>query len=664
LTVDAKQWLKNKVDTKQETKGKERRIRRLSLVAVVIALFCILGSVFSIVEYPVFSAQYHKDMSLVQAGMQHLRTAANLLKALSQNPFDASTNQNAQREFANASTAFARLNNDLKSLPGISTSIPVYGARINAALHLAPAAIEISQAGLAGCDILNVLISRLRDPLNIKKVQGLKMADLASIDQNFHRVKAAFDLAIAQVNQVSPADLQFDPRLSKELATLQKQIPMLHVWLDEIDKLLPILPTLLGIGTPANYLIEVLDSTELRPGGGFIGNYGLASLSGGRLVAAHITDVELLDFPFRSAGHVIPLPPVYSWFQTVVHKWGLRDSGLDADFPTAAKYGEQNYLTEGGKVPVQGVIAITPMLIQHALAITGPIYVPEYNETVTAQNLIARIHFHQLAQNNKGDNLSSPDGHSSIRKRFTAFLAEHFLARVRKFSPSALATFVQLMINSLRTKDLQIYFNSTIAEHLLQLLHLDAAIQAPVSDSLFVVDANIGGNKANSFIINTLNDVVTIDNAGNALHHTTIHYAWTLPGRDYGSKLYEDYVRVYVPPGSILQMQDGWKSRGTTRVFGREVWAGYFTLKYGQTRTIALVWAVPGVAKNNATGWHYQYLIQKQAGTHWTLNLQVALRSCAVIIDKSGGLVSNGKATTKLVQALNEDMNVGIAYKC
>jgi len=593
-----------------------------------------------------------------------LRKAGTLMETLSQNPLDSQTVNQARQEFAAALPAFVQLDSNLKSLPGVSTSIPIYGARLNAALHLAPVAIELSQAGLAGCDILEVLISRLRNTLNVHNAQGLTMADLIIIGQDFHQIKSAFNLAVDQANQVHTVDLQFDPHLGKLFATLQKQIPMLQIWLDEIDKLLPILPTLLGVGTPTNYLIEVLDSTELRPGGGFIGNYGFATLSGGRLIDARITDVDLLDKPFEAAGNGIPFPSAYTWFD-LAPTWSFRDSNLDADFPTAARYGEFTYKREGGNVPVQGVIAITPALIQHVLEITGPIDVPEYHETVTAQNLIALIHYHQLGPAGEGsDRIPSPDGHSSLRKRFTELLAEHFLTRVRQISPSTLAKFVHLLIDSVRTKDIQIYFNSAIVEHILQSFHLDAAIQAPVGDSLFVVDANIAGDKANNFIISSLDDKVIIDDTGNAVHHTTLSYAWTIPGKNYDSPLYRDYVRIYVPAGSKLDRQDGWQSRGTSQAFGREVWAGIFTLSYGRIRTITLVWTVPDAARKVTSGWYYQYLIQKQAGTQWKLNLQVTLPVCARIKDKRGGLISHNRQVAMLSQSLNEDITVGMDYNC
>jgi len=174
----------------------------------------------------------------------------------------------------------------------------------------------------------------------------------------------------------------------------------------------------------------------------------------------------------------------------------------------------------------------------------------------------------------------------------------------------------------------------------------------------------MGANQVNSLITNVLNDQVTIDGEGNAVHHMTLRYAWVLQGQDYGSSLYRDYLRVYAPPGSKLQVQDGWESRGTSEAFGREVWAGLFTLSPRQTRTITLVWMVPGAAKKGTGGWDYQYTIQRQAGAQWTLHLQVTLPSCAGRITKLGGLVSSSPQAMTLTQLLNGDMNIGVDYTC
>jgi len=652
-----------KIEERPLVKSKKPKAKKLYLFLFSLVLLCMIGAGVSIAGYRTYNADYRSYMSLAQTGIKHLQTAEALLKALPKNPLDTHSVSQAQHEFAAASTDFVQLKNDLKSLPGISLSIPVYGPRLRAALHVLPLAIEVSQVGVVACNTLNLIIAKFHDPFNTQQ-HGLTQADLTIIDANFHQIKGALNLVVKQVSQLQPADLQIDPRMSKLVATFHKDIPALQAWLGAVEKLLPVVPTLLGIGTPTNYLIEVLDSTELRPGGGFIGNYGIATISGGRLTAAHITDTYLLDRAYNGAGHSIPYPSAYTWFDLAPASWNLRDSNLDADFPTAARYAELNYMREGGKVPVQGVIAITPALIQHALAITGPINVPEYHETVTAQNLIDRIHYHQVGPGTEGGDVPSPDSRSSVRKHFTELLAEHFLARAHQLPSSALPKLLHLLVTSMSSKDLQIYLNSSRAENLLQQYHLDSAFGSPADDGLFVVDANISPNKASMFIVNTIDDQVTIDGKGNAIHHTMLSYRWATNGPVYGSDVYRDYVRVYAPPGSILQSQDGWQPQGTSKAFGREVWAGFFTLSYGQTLTITLTWMVPDAAKKDAKGWHYQYVVQRQAGAQWTLHLRITLPSCAVMKNKWGGLASNNKQMAMLSQSLTKDLDVGVDYLC
>ncbi len=641
---------------KQRIQGKRQKARRPYFVvsALLLLLLGTVGSLFSLNEYQTYNAKYHADLSLAREGIQHLQRGVALFETLQQKPLDAPTVQKTHAEFTASLMILSQLDSELKSLPGISLSLPTYGARLSAALHLLPIAIEVSQTGLIACNTLDLLISRFPSPLNTR-AHGLTKADLSVINQNFQQVKTILNLVIGQVNRLQPGDLQLDPRLHKLVTTFHKEIPALQSQLDVAEKILPVVPTLLGIGTPTNYLIEVLDSTQLSPGGGFIDSYGTATFSGGQLTTARITDVDLLDQPFEAAGGQIPFPAAYSWFD-IVPTWSFRDSNLDADFPTAARYAELTYRQENGKVPIQGVIALTPAFIGSALAITGPIDVPEFHETVTAQNLVARIHYYHLGPGNQ-KNLSQP--HSFIEA-----LTTHFVVRLRQLSPPTLLKFWQLMISSLHSKDVQIYLNSSAAEHLLQSYHVDAAIQSPASDSLFVVDTNMVANQVNSLITNVLNDQVTIDGEGNAVHHTTLRYAWVLPGQNYGSSSYRDYLRVYAPPGSILQAQDGWESRGTSEAFGRQVWAGFFTLSPGQTRTITLVWMVPGAAKKGTGGWDYQYMIQRQAGAQWTLHLQVTLPSCAGRITKLGGLVSSSPQAMTLTQLLNGDMNIGVDYTC
>ena len=306
---------------KKEGTVKKPKARRLSLFLLFLVLFAIVGSGISTVAYHRYSAEYHSDLALATMGIKNIQAAAALLQALSKNPLATTNITQAQDEFAASNADFTQLDADLQSLPAIGTSIPVYGNRLSAALHLTPLAIEISQAGIAACNMLSLIVIRFHQQLSTG--HGLTQADLAPISANLHQLAAILNQATVQVNALQPSDLQLDPRIGKAVAAFHTYLPALQLSLHDIDQLLPMLPSLLGIGKPANYFIEVLDSTELRPGGGFVGNYGTATLSDARLTGAHISDTYLLDDAF-TAGHHIAIPPAYSWFG-LVHSWSLRD---------------------------------------------------------------------------------------------------------------------------------------------------------------------------------------------------------------------------------------------------------------------------------------------------------------------------------------------------
>lgn len=643
------------------TKRKWLSSRAVRFVLLPLLVFGVLATLFASFIYPKYSADYHRYASLAQVGAQHLQNAEKQLSFYMQNPLDAQAVHNAHTEFASASAAFVQVNAGLQSLPALSSAVPVYGARLHAVRGLLSVALELSQAGGIGCDTLSLLLARFHNPFP-GGANALTPQDGVIINQNFRQIQTLFQQMITQMRQISVKDVQFDARLSKLVLTFQKEVPAVEAWLDTVGRLLPVVPLLLGIGKATNYLIEVLDSTELRPGGGFIGNYGIATFSGGRLIDAYIRDVELLDDPYEAAGHSIPYPPQYAWFNLAPQGWSFRDSNLEADFPTVAQYGEMNYKREGGDMPVQGVIAITPAFIQHILTLIGPVAVPEYHETITAQNLIDRIHYYQLGL--PGDTGPSPDGLSSGRKHFTALLAEHLLLRIRTLPSSMLPTFMHIMLDSLHTKDLQVYFNAPVAEQFLMQHHLASAIETWPGDSLFVVDANLSGNKASSLLTNTIDDQVTLDAAGNATHQVTLRYTWAIDGPTYGALLYRDYARVYIPSDSILHQNRGWELRGVSQAFGHKVLAGSFALTLTQTETVTLIWKVPHAASHDGHGWHYHYILQRQPGTAWTLHWSMKLPPCATGIQQQGGTHIGSPQVVTLTQAVQTDIPLEIDYLC
>src|SRR5205823_3536398 len=118
---------------------------------------------------------------------------------------------------------------------------------------------------------------------------------------------------------------------------------------------------------------------------------------------------------------------------------------------------------------VDGVIVFTPFFIEHILQILGPLNIPGYNETITAQNLEDRLHYYQLdnAGIDKQLHMQGGDSSTSDRKRFTALVAHTLMDRIRHASVEDLLALAREIPRNLKTRDLQVYFTNSQLEDLL-----------------------------------------------------------------------------------------------------------------------------------------------------------------------------------------------------
>ena len=147
-------------------RGRKRKTRPFFLVGLVLLVICICGSGVAIAGSQIYTTKYQDKEAMAQVGIKHLQTAVSLMQAWSKNPLDASSITRAQNEFASASAVFTQLDTDVQAYARYGSLIPGLGTRLNAALHIVPIATEISQAGVAGCEALTVIVSRLHEPFD------------------------------------------------------------------------------------------------------------------------------------------------------------------------------------------------------------------------------------------------------------------------------------------------------------------------------------------------------------------------------------------------------------------------------------------------------------------------------------------------------------------
>jgi len=311
------------------------------------------------------------------------------------------------------------------------------------------------------------------------------------------------------------------------------------------------------VGGARHYLVQTLDKAELRPSGGFTGNFGLLTITNGKLDPFALKNINDIDYNGNGYIYGRRPPDQYAWWPFT--DWGLRDSNLSADFPTTAKINIDIFKNEGGG-DVDGVIQFTTTAVAHVLRVTGPITIPQFNETVTADNLEDKIHFYE--EDPRGIDIQTrlfPNAPKfSIRKQFTFLVTQLLQDKVKHLPMNELLPLARQIFDDMKAKELQMYFKDAQIEDQLLKMNAGGAVDTRSGvDGFLMVQANVAVSKATPYIQIKQNDDVTLDDKGGATHRATITFFNNPTGPIYGYSTYRDYVRIYVPPQAQLKRAMG-----------------------------------------------------------------------------------------------------------
>src|SRR3990167_1285870 len=158
---------------------------------------------------------------------------------------------------------------------------------------------------------------------------------------------------------------------------------------EEHAEFVDMLPELLGFTEPRTYLVLFQNNTELRPGGGFIGSYGVVRATNGKFEILDVQGTETLDKQAPASWRV--QPPEVITRELGVDRWYFRDSNWSPDFVTNAKRAREFYVAEGGvaRDSIQTVVVVDTTVIERLLALTGPITVDgiEFTSSTVVEKL-------------------------------------------------------------------------------------------------------------------------------------------------------------------------------------------------------------------------------------------------------------------------------------
>ena len=448
--------------------------------------------------------------------------------------------QASAQDFDDAYEKFSKASADLDQMGGViiqaSRFVPM-ASKLSSGKNAVEAGKHIAAAGKALNDVA-------KEALLVKNPDGDDIARQVSLLDSFRRTEQSIavakdELGAAQKN-IDRIDIEDLPEEKREqFSQLKEKLPIMLSFMDGIINNSNIFTDLLGGNGPRKYLFLFQNNAEMRATGGFIGSYGLLDISQGKIRKFFIDGIFNPDG--QLTDKVVPPVPI----QKISGAWSLHDSNWFPDFPVSAKEAINFYERTGGPT-VDGIITMTPTVIQKLLAITGPIEMPEYGTTLTAENFIEATQYEVEVDYDKKENKP---------KKILSDLAPLLLDRLLGTSdPRLLSRAMGAVSEGLGEKHILLYSSNKDLEQIISKQGWSGEVLSASKDYLSVINTNINGYKTDSVVSEKIAHSAAIQDDGSVIDTVSItrtHNGGNSP-YEWWNKVNADYMRVYVPLGSEL----------------------------------------------------------------------------------------------------------------
>ncbi|MCX6792962.1 MAG: DUF4012 domain-containing protein [Candidatus Falkowbacteria bacterium] len=363
-----------------------------------------------------------------------------------------------------------------------------------------------------------------------------------------HAIPAA-DEAAALSDELNKIKLSNLPTEYQEKFTkLKSQAEFLAPSLREAIDLSQQAASFLGKQTDKRYLLVFQNNSEKRASGGFIGSFAIVDFSKGEMKNLTVPKGGSYDTEAGLYTRVVAPEPL--WLLNPL--WHFWDANWWPDWPTTAKKLEWFYEKSDGST-VDGVVSLTPTVIENLLRVHGPVdMTKDYGVTITADN------FWETTQTFSEQKPSVTKEPKKIIGDLMSKLMEELPKNLDLAKSLAL---VGVLEQSLNEKQILLYFNDSTLETSAKAFGWDGAIKKTDHDYLMVVSSNLGGQKSDRAIIETLNHSAEILPDGQIIVNLTITRQHTAPkNQTFVGFRNVDWLRVYVPEDSKLISATGWRT--------------------------------------------------------------------------------------------------------
>ncbi len=305
--------------------------------------------------------------------------------------------------------------------------------------------------------------------------------------------------------------------------------------------ILSILPDLAGFKGERVYLLLLQNSHELRPTGGFIGNFGIVRVKDGQILDTQFEGSEYLDARIPKGTLVPRSPKPIATYMEQGYMY-FRDGNWNPDFKETAQTLVQLYAQSRGDYAdkIDGVIAVNTDVASEIMKIVGPITVS--GVTFTSDNIIDRLQYEvEIAWLNKA--ISKHE-----RKAIVDELFDAIKDRLSSMSFEQLYALVLRMEALAKEKHIIGFDFREQVQSVYEGLGYAGLMRYTNSDFIGVVDTNLGGFKTDRVMERVWQYAVSTRDANTLRSELRLRYK--NPGvKDYRTRDYRSYTRIYLPLG-------------------------------------------------------------------------------------------------------------------
>lgn len=353
-----------------------------------------------------------------------------------------------------------------------------------------------------------------------------------------------------------------------------------------------------GKSAKKNYLVLLVNNTELRPGGGFIGNFGEVSFEDSKLKEIKVEDIYTIDGQLKEKI----APPAVLTQKLGVKELYLRDSNWTVDFAINAKTARDFYKKETGKT-VDGVISIDLTFLEKLLEKLGPIKLEDYNEEITAQNLFDKGEYYSEVGFFPGST-QKRDFFASLTSKIIAKIIEGTSTGVEAGNNPAYIALFEVAAEGLAQKHIMFSFDDSILGSFIKMKGWDNPLPPTMfnpsdnsqatRDFLAISEANIGANKVNRYLKRKVDYDMTIGRDADLMGTLTITYINDSPADTWPGGTYVNYLRIMIPKNSSLEkyLEDG-KEVDLEKLVGRAIIPAVETTIVGELTQFAKLVEIP-----------------------------------------------------------------------